>query len=137
MKKKERSPDKPQASPNPRPKRRNKKHRDAMTKSKKKDESPYGTPIQTPSQTPGRSIVRNSFAALQNESEGEDGQSVDTITADDLQVEIESEHSNESEIDPPITNPSVTSTPDDVKRPTSSGPIAQILPTAPVFRSSH
>jgi hypothetical protein len=85
MKKKHRSPDKPQASPNPCPKRRNKKQRETMAKLKK-TESPLGTPIQTPIQTPERPTGGNSFAALQNESEGEEGKSVDTITADDPQV---------------------------------------------------
>jgi hypothetical protein len=134
MKKKERSPDKPQASPNPRPKRRNKKQRDSMVKSKKRDNSPYGTPIQTQTHTPERPTVGNSFEVLQNESEGEDGKSVDTITADDPQIELESEHSGETE-STTATNthpePSVSvKTPDDVKqRPTSSGPIAQMIPS--------
>jgi hypothetical protein len=134
MKKKQRSPDKPQASPNPRPKRRNKKQREPMAKLKKK-ESPLGTPIQTPIQTPERLTVGNSFAALQNESEGEEGRSVDTITADDPQVEIESEQSDkeeqtELEASESPSGQNTSSTPDDVKqRPTSTGPIAQILPT--------
>jgi hypothetical protein len=37
MTKKERSPEKPQASPNPRPRRRNKKHRESAIRTKKQD----------------------------------------------------------------------------------------------------
>jgi hypothetical protein len=105
-----------------------------MVKSKKKDDSPYGTPIQTPTHTPKRPTVGNSFEALQNESEGEDGNSVNTIT-DDPQIEVESEHSVEAEtaivIKPHSSEPKESvKTPDEIKqRPTSSGPIAQIPPT--------
>jgi hypothetical protein len=105
-----------------------------MAKLKKK-ESPLGTPIQTPIQTPERSTVGNSFAALQNESEGEEGRSVDTITVDDPQVEIESEQSDkeeqtELEASESPSGQNTSSTPDDVKQQlTSTGPIAQILPT--------
>lgn len=93
-------------------------------KTKKKD-SPVATPIQTPVQTPDRPIVNNSFAALQSESEGEENKSVDTITADDSQVEIDSAQS-----DDPVNPPAQITTPEEIKRnPTSIGPIAAILPT--------
>jgi hypothetical protein len=90
MTKKDRSPTKPQASPNPRPRRRNKKQRDTMPQSKKK-ESPVGTPINTPINTPERAtLVANSFSALHADSDTED-KSVDTINAKEPQIEIESE----------------------------------------------
>jgi hypothetical protein len=70
--------------------RRNKKQRDTMPKSKKK-ESPVGTPINTPINTPERATsVANSFSALQADSDAED-KSVDTINAEEPQIEIESE----------------------------------------------
>jgi hypothetical protein len=137
MKKKHRSPDKPQASPNPRPKRRNKKQRESMVKPKRKD-SPPGTPLQTPIQTPERRTQGNSFEPLQNDSDGEEA-SQTTINADDRQVEIKSEQSDSEPASSSISvnQPSLTEevpapipTPDDVKqRSTSSGPIAEILPT--------
>jgi hypothetical protein len=105
-----------------------------MVKLKKKD-SPLGTPIQTPTQTPERPTVGNSFEALQNESEEDEGKSVDTITADDPQVEIESEQTEEldhTELVPTqnTSDKEIPPTPVEIKlRPTSIGPIAQILPT--------
>jgi hypothetical protein len=137
MTKKDRSPDKPQASPNPRPRRRNKKQRDTMPKLKKRD-SPIGTPITTPINTPDRTPpAANSFSALQTDSDAEEEKSIETINAEEPQIELESENeeqpSTESpaeEIQPPQQTAELMSTPDDLKLSTSStGPIAEILPT--------
>jgi hypothetical protein len=108
-----------------------------MAKLKKKD-SPPGTPLQTPIQTPERRIQGNSFEPLQNDSDGEETSQA-TINADDRQVEIESEQSDpepaptsipDNPPSPTEKEPAPISTPDDLKqRPTSSGPIAEILPT--------
>jgi hypothetical protein len=70
MKKKDRSPGKPQSSPNPHPKRRNKKQHESMAKPKKKD-SPPGTPIQTQFKHRNgapRATVFNSFKTTQTET---------------------------------------------------------------------
>jgi hypothetical protein len=108
-----------------------------MPKSKKK-ESPVGTPIHTPINTPERAtLVANSFSALQADSDAED-KSVDTINAEEPQIEIESKTD-----DHPITvkppeefqpasrqrfNPAAT--PEEMKdSDISTGPIAAILPT--------
>jgi hypothetical protein len=139
MKKKDRSPEITHSSPNPRPKRRNKKHREQMPK-QKKQESPTGTPIQTPIQTPDRPTTGNSFDALQPDSDAEDEKSVETVTADDPNVEIKSINSEISmnqtsslkeiaQSNDDVTVPAAE-TPDDLKqRSTRNGPIAQILPT--------
>jgi hypothetical protein len=140
MTKKHRSPEKVHESPNPRPTRRNKKQREPMVK-KKKQESPIGTPIHTPIQTPERQGTGNSFEVLRPDSDAEDQKSVDTITADDPNVEIESVISTNS-TDQTKLSPTETAhgnndgslprfeTPDDFKQlPTGSGPIARILPT--------
>jgi hypothetical protein len=106
----------------------------------KKPESPTGTPIQTPIQTPDRPTTGNSFDALQPDSDAEDEKSVETITADDPNVEIESTNSENSTNQTDLLNETVlpkddvvvpaAETPEDLKRrPTSNGPIAQILPT--------
>jgi hypothetical protein len=134
MKKKHRSPEKTHSSPNPRPTRRNKKHREPMVK-KKKQESPIGTPIQTPTQTPERPAIGNSFEVLRPESDAEDQKSVDTITADDPKVEIESDNSANSgdQVNSSSTGTErgndatlqLAETPNDFKQsPTGSGPIA-------------
>jgi hypothetical protein len=132
MKKKERSLVKPQASPNPRPKTQNKKQRDSMVNSKKRDNSPDRLPIQTPTHTPECPTVGNSFEALQNESEEEDGKSVDIVSADDPQIKIKSKHSGETEpttVNTHLEHMVSAKTPDKEKqRLTSSGPITQIPP---------
>jgi hypothetical protein len=136
MTKKDRSPEKPQASPNPRPRRRNKKQREPMAKAKKK-ESPVGTPINTPINTPERPPSVNSFSALQSDSDAEEEKSINTINADDSPVEVESNISQENEIatdvaattlTPRYSNPSET--PEVIKRSSNpTGPIAEIPPT--------
>jgi hypothetical protein len=126
MKKKDRSPVKPQSSPNLRPKRRIKKQREPTIKSKKKD-SPVGTPIQTPTNSPKRPTVDNSFSVLQSNSEVEEEKSVDTIIADNPDVEIDSIQSEE--LNPTSGNQanSPTETPEELKRQsTSSSPIAEV-----------
>jgi hypothetical protein len=114
---------------------------------------PVGTPINTPINTPERSTsVANSFSALQADSDAED-KSVDTINAEEPQIEIESETD-----DVPITvNPpeefqpssrqsfNPASTPEEMKdSDKSTGPIAAIPPTdlerlresVPIFAST-
>jgi hypothetical protein len=117
MKKKDRSPEKPQVSPNPRPKRCNKKQRESMVKSKKKD-SPVGTPIQTPLNTPDQPQADNSFLPLQSESEEEEEQSVATITADDPPADIND-----------LVDQAPVASPEECKNASGFGPIAEILPT--------
>jgi hypothetical protein len=110
-----------------------------MPKSKKKD-SPVGTPITTPINTPDRvPPAANSFSALQTDSDAEEDKSVTTINVEDSQIEIESkneEHpmqeSPPAETTPAQIKPNIQPmpTPDDLKHSTSSsGPIAEILPT--------
>jgi hypothetical protein len=98
---------------------------------------PTGTPIQKPVQTPECLNLGNSFAALQNDSEGKDGKSIHTITADDPQIEIKSDRSKASRSSA-ITTPEMMHTsssksiltPDEAKqKSTSIRPIAQILLT--------
>jgi hypothetical protein len=136
MTKNDRSPVKPQASPNPRPRRRKKKHRETMAKTKKKD-SPIGTPITTPTTTPERPSIDNHFAVLQTESDNEEEKSVRTTDADaESQVEIESVQSNgqenhESTIprspnQAPETPNVFPATPEETS---GKRPIAEILPT--------
>jgi hypothetical protein len=110
-----------------------------MPKPKKKD-FPVGTPITTPINTPDRaSPPSNSFLALQTESDAEEDKSVTNINAEDSQIEFESETEEQpTQESPPAEatpaqikqNIQPMPTPDDLKVSTSSsGPIAEILPT--------
>jgi hypothetical protein len=133
MKKKDRSPEKPQSSPNPRPCRRNKKQREPTAKAKKK-ESPVGTPITTPINSPERSPIVNSFSALQTDSDAEEEKSTDTINAEEVPVELKSDISDEHEhvseaLVASLTKSNTSDTPEELKRSNPTGPIAEILPT--------
>jgi hypothetical protein len=107
-----------------------------MPKPKKKD-SPVGTPITTPTNSPERPPIDNSFAPLQSESEGEEEKSIDTINAEEAQLEIKSVQSEytdaaeDTQAAIPRTHPAQTKpaeTPDALlERP--SGHIADIPPT--------
>jgi hypothetical protein len=107
-----------------------------MPKPKKKD-SPVGTPITTPTNSPDRPPIDNSFAPLQSESDGEEEKSIDTINAEDAQLEVESVQSEytdaaeETQATSPRTHSGPTkpaATPDAlIERP--SGYIADIPPT--------
>jgi hypothetical protein len=107
-----------------------------MDKEKEK-ESQVETPINTPINTPERLPITNSFSALQSESEGEEEKSIDTINAEEEQLEIESKNSEDHESSmerqpstPPTTSITFTNTPEELKQSSAAaGPIAEILPT--------
>jgi hypothetical protein len=107
-----------------------------MAKEKEK-ESPVETPINTPINTPERPPITNSFSALQSKSDGEEEKSIDTINAEEDQLEIKSKTSEDHEMSmerqpstPPTTSITFTNTPDELKQSSAAAdPIAEILPT--------